>query len=189
MTADYSVIEGRLDGPSAPYSHTRLKTRTGFEFYVRSACPADAEDLGELLANISDEDRRFRFLTAVRNIPPQTLSRMTAVDHENTEDFFAFHDGMMIATAMIATATKGLDADRSRAEVAIAIHNKFRGKGIGWVMLEHAVAWAKAKGIAVVESIESYDNHDAIQLQREMGFSSRPYPGDASLVVIEKQLG
>jgi GNAT superfamily N-acetyltransferase len=189
MTTDYSIIEINSDGLLAPYSHTRLKTRTGFEFYVRSACPADAEDLEELLGNVSDDDRRFRFLTAVKKIPPQTLSRMTTVDHENTEDFFAFHDGKMIATAMIATSTNGPAADRSRAEVAIAIHSNFRGMGIGWVMLEYAVAWAKAKGIAVVESIESYESHDAIQLQREMGFTSHPYPGDASLVVIEKHLG
>ena len=160
-----------------------LTARSGFRFQVKPAEPADAHDLAELVSNISDDDRRFRFLTAITTLPRETLVRMTEVDHQRTEDFLAFDGSKMIASAMIAA-----DPELTRAEVAICIHGDYKKRGVGWALLDHAVGWAKSKGIKTVESIESWGNHDAIALQREMGFTAQPCPGDATLVLITKDL-
>lgn len=180
MSSDHIPIlaRGQESGP------TNLTTRTGFRFAVRPAEPDDANDLAALVSNVSDDDRRFRFLTAMTTLPSNTLTRMTNVDHQRTEDFLAFDGDTMIASAMVAA-----DAGLTRAEIAICIHNDYKKRGIGWALLEHAVGWARSKGIKTVESIESWDNHDAIELQREMGFTAHPYPGDATLVLISKDLG
>ena len=47
----------------------------------------------------------------------------------------------------------------------------------------------RSKGVELLESIESRENREAIALEREMGFTATSYPGDASLVLVQKKLG
>lgn len=162
-----------------------LTARSGFRFRVRPASPDDEAALAEFFTHVSREDMRFRFLSSIREVGHARLVEMTAVDHDRTEDFLAFDtDGRTI----IATAMLALDARRERAEVAIAIREDFKGRGIGWTLLEHVARYAEARGIKVLESVESRENHAAINLEREMGFTVESCPGDATLVIVKRQL-
>lgn len=164
----------------------KLKTRTGFQFDVRGARPSDRPALAEFFTHVTQEDLRFRFLTAIKTVPHDFLVRMTEVDHDRTEDFLATgEDGRtIIATAMLAA-----DADFDRAEVAIAVHRNYKKRGIGWTLLDHVARYAEAKGIRTLEAIESRDNRAAISLEREMGFTATSYPGDSTLMLVRKTLG
>lgn len=162
---------------------TGLVTRTGFRFDIRPACPDDEAALAEFFRHVTPEDRRFRFLTGLREVGHDFLIRLTQVDHDRTEDFLAFAEGgdMIIASAMLAA-----DPDLTRAEVAISIRSDYKKRGLSWTLLEHLSRFAQAKGIKTLQSIESRDNHDAIRLEREMGFVATAYPGDATLVLVQK---
>ena len=174
----------KSEPPAAEWSG-ELETRTGFRFLVRPARPDDEAALAEFFANVTPEDRRFRFLTAVRDVGHSFLQRMTEVDHERTEDFLAFaEDGRTIlASAMIAA-----DERLERAEVAMAIRSDHKRRGISWSLLEHVARYATARGIRTLESIEARDHHEAIALEREMGFEATEFPGDPSLVLLQKRL-
>jgi ribosomal protein S18 acetylase RimI-like enzyme len=80
------------------------------------------------------------------------------------------------------------DPDLERAEVAIAVSAESKHRGIGWTLLDHVAQYAAARGIGTLESIESRDNREAIGLEREMGFTMMPCPGDATLVLLRKRL-
>jgi acetyltransferase len=76
----------------------------------------------------------------------------------------------------------------ARAEVAIAVRSDFKHKGVGWTLLDHVAAYAAARGIGAIESIECRDNREAISLEKEMGFTATSCPGDATLVLLRKSL-
>ena len=59
---------------------------------------------------------------------------------------------------------------------------------MSWKLLEHVARFAEAAGVKTLQSIESYANHAAIELECDMGFTARPYPGDATLVLVERKL-
>ena len=160
-----------------------LTTRTCLRFSIRPATPADEAALAAFFTHVSPDDRRFRFLTGLNEVGHDLLVQMTQVDHDRTEDLLAFAEGgdTIIASAMLAA-----EPDRSRAEVAISIRADYKNEGIGWTLLEHLCGLAKVKGIKVLQSIESRDNHDAIRLEREMGFTASEYPGDPTLVLVQK---
>jgi ribosomal protein S18 acetylase RimI-like enzyme len=109
-----------------------------------------------------------------------------AVDHQATENFLAFdaENAVLIASGMLAC-----DPALERGEVAIAIHEDYKHRGVAWELLAHIARYAEAKGVQVIESVESCENHAAIDLEREMGFTAAPYPGDASLVLVSRKLG
>ena len=160
-------------------------TRTGFQFTVRPAQPADEEALGAFFERVTPEDMRFRFLTGLKTVGHDRLVAMTNVDHRQTENFLAFIGG---ETEIIATAMLACDAKMDVGEVAIAIRPEYKSKGVSWDLLSHVSSHAKDKGLTILQSIESRDSHAAIDMEREMGFTAASYPGDPTLVLVQKQL-
>lgn len=162
-----------------------LTTRSGVRLKIRPAAPEDHALLEEFFDAVAPDDLRFRFLTAVKKPAHDVVAPLVQIDHTTTENFLAFgEDGVtLLATAMVAAAP-GLE----RAEVAIAIRADFKHRGLGWTLLDHVAGYAAARGIGTLESIESRDNREAIGLEREMGFTASPYPGDATLVLLQKRL-
>lgn len=163
-----------------------LTTRSGYIFRVRPADASDEAGLTEFFTNVTPDDLRFRFLSAVKEVGHAQIERMTHVDHWGTENFLAFDSlhGTMIATGMLAA-----DVALETAEVAIAIHKDFKHRGVGWTLLEHVTRFARARGIKSIESIESRENHQAIELEREMGFTLLPCVGDPTSVIVRHSLG
>ena len=163
---------------------TALTTWKGFTFEVRPARPDDEPRLADLFARLTPEDRRFRFLTGAPRVGHDVLERLIRVDHDRTEDFLAFVGDELIASAMIAA-----DPAKQRAEVAIAIRPEYKNRGVGWALLGHLARYAREKGIELIESVECRENVEAIGVEKEMGFTAAPYPGDATLVLLQKRLG
>ena len=80
------------------------------------------------------------------------------------------------------------DDSLEKGEVAISIRAEYKHRGVGWEMLRHIARFAEEKGVQTLESIESRQNHEAIELEREQGFVTEPYPDDTALVLIRKRL-
>ena len=72
--------------------------------------------------------------------------------------------------------------------MAISARAEYKHRGVGWELLRHIARYAEANGVRTLESIENRDNYEAIELEREQGFVTEPYPDDAALVLIRKQL-
>jgi len=158
-----------------------LVTRSGYRFHVRPAMELDVQAVEGFFANVTPADLRFRFLTGVSHVPEEIITSMVRVDHRKTENFLAIDpDGSLVGSAMVA-ADDRLDT----AEVAISIHRDYKGRGIGWMLLGHVAAYARARGIRRLQSIENRENHAAIELEREMGFTARPVEGEPALVLVE----
>jgi GNAT superfamily N-acetyltransferase len=169
-----------MNHPSLP-----LTSRTGFRFRVRTALPVDDGTVADFFTHVTRKDLRFRFLSAVNTVATAQIAALTHVDHRWSENFLAFtHDGsMMIATAMLAC-----DPTFEHGEVAIVVREDFKRNGIGWEMLAHVARFADLKGVGILQAIESCDNHDALEVERDMGFTVEPYPGDTTLMLVTRKL-
>jgi acetyltransferase len=162
-----------------------LTTRSGFSFQVRSADEADEAVLAEFFTHVTPDDLRFRFLSAVQKVSHAQLALLTHVDHRRVENFLAFD---MVTGCLLASAMLAVEDDLDHAEVAIVIRSDVKDRGIGWSLLEHAAQRASVMGVKTLRAIESRDNHSAIGVEQDMGFTSRPFPGDFTLTLLEKAL-
>lgn len=162
-----------------------LTTRSGFEFHVRPVAPSDEEALAAFFDHVTKDDLRFRFLSPIPEVGKEMLSYLVNVDHDHKEDFLALDidDKTIVASAMI-----GANEDKSVAEVAIVVRSDYKNRGMSWTFLEYVVDEARRSGIKKLQSIESRENHAAIELEREMGFNAKSYPGDATLMLLEFDL-
>lgn len=160
-----------------------LETRCGFRFDIRLATHADEPGLAAFFAEVTDDDRRFRFLSAAAQVSPGQLHELADFAYHRHETFLAFVPGN---DEIIAAATLAADPDGRTGEVAISILPDFKGKGIGWTLLDHVAQEARSWGVTRLQSIESRENRAAISLEREMGFSARAVEGDPGLVLLER---
>ena len=168
-----------------PQWSAQLETKGGLKLNVRPAAPEDEAEMTRFLQDVSPEDLRFRFLSAVGKVGHSLVRPLVEIDHERTENLLAFDscDGRLVATAMIAADDKMEDA-----EVAIMVRPDLKGRGAGWSMLAHSCDYAKERGYKKVHSVELGDNSGVIALEKEMGFVASPCPGDASLTMLSKTL-
>lgn len=183
-----TVSEQRIRTESAASSDpfvSNLTTRSGFSLKLRSANESDGPLLAEFFGHVSKDDIRFRFLSGMKQVGSAQLALLTRFDHGRADHLLAFHPtaGFLLASAMLA-----LEDDPEQAEVAIALHADFKNHGIGWCLLDHLANVAASMGVRTIRSIENRGNRSAIELEREMGFTSRSYPGDSTLMLLEKTL-
>ncbi len=162
-----------------------LKTRSGEIIQARAVSPEDEALLADFFDRVSDEDRRFRFLSPRKHLTHEQLTPLVDVDHDRTESFIALDpvDGGVVAHAMLAC-----DAALDTAEVAIAVCSSWRGRGVGWAMLDLVGEAARQRGVRRVIAIEDRDNHAAIELEREKGFAPHAVEGEPHVVMLEKLL-
>jgi RimJ/RimL family protein N-acetyltransferase len=164
--------------------HTyELTTRDGVALIVRPVTEADEPALTAFFDTVSDEDRRFRFFAAGEHVSHEQLDALIHADHFRSESFIAFDaaTGELIASGLLASDNK-LDT----AELAVAVASAYRGRGVGWAMADVLAKEAQHRGVRRVISIESRDNHAAIELEREKGFTPEAFEGDPTLVVLSK---
>lgn len=155
-------------------------------FNVRPVLPDDQAALAEFFKHVTPDDIRFRFLTGIKDVGHDRLYALTHIDHQQIENFIALSDD---GSEIIATAMLACDADLKRGEVAIVIRSDFKNYGIGWELLKLVTRHARSLGVKIIESIESRENLAAIDLEREIGFTATSYPGDATLMLLQRTLG
>ena len=164
-------------------TNAELATRSGTVLSVRAASEADEPALSAFFDAVSDEDRRFRFFSAGEHVSHEQLDPLIHADHFKSESFLAFDKatGELVASALLAC-----DGALDTAEIAISIRKDYKGKGVGWALLDFLGQQAQERGVRRVISIESRENHAAIELEREKGFTPEPFEGDPTLVVLSK---
>lgn len=174
-----------LDTTLSEAAGVTLATRSGLVLELRPVSTADAGIVAALFARLSPEDLRFRFLSGRSHISDDQLAMMIAVDHRHSEHLLAFDrgSGELVASLMLVA-----DEHMETAEVAVAVAPDFKSCGIGWTLLKHAAELARERGVQRLRSLESRANHQAIEVERALGFRASDCDGDATLVLIEAEL-
>lgn len=179
------MTEQSLDVTLSEAGETNITTRDGVDLKLRPVTSSDTELLSRFYDSLSPDDMRFRFLSAQMHLSTAQLAAMVSVDHRHREHLLAFGkaNGEIIGSLLIAA-----DEDFDVAEVAISVAPAYKGRGVGWSLLQHAVELARERGIRKLCAIESRANRGAIEVEHTLGFTSSDYEGDATLALLEIEL-
>ena len=161
-----------------------IRSRTGLDLYVRPVRADDEPALIAFFGQVSPADRRFRFLSATDHPSHQQLLPIVTADHDHSESYITFDRAtdQIVASGLFASDPAG-----ETAELAVSIRADYRGQGVGWALLDVIAEAARKRGVRKVISIESRDNHAAIELEREKGFEPEYFDADPGLVLLVKR--
>ena len=160
-----------------------IPTRSGLALEVRPARAADEAMLIAFFDRVSDADRRFRFFSAGDHVSHNQLDPLIHADHFRSESYLAFDaaSGELVGSALLA-CDNALDT----AEVAVSVCARYKGRGIGWALLDFLGKQAEHRGVRRVIAIEDRENHAAIAVECESGFAAEPCEDDPTLVILSR---
>ena len=150
---------------------------------VRPIRPEDEALLHDLVAHMTQEDLRRRFLAPIRSLSHQLAARMTQIDYDREMALVAAHRGTVLGIARYFA-----DPDRLQAEYAVAVRSDWKGRGIGYVLMRRLIEIARQYGIGELVGDVLRENEPMLAMCRVLGFEIRADPNDAALVRVRKNL-
>ena len=177
----------------APYPDelTKAWTSGGQILTIRPIRPEDAETHAEFFKRLSPTDVRFRFFSAMRELSPERLARLTQIDYEREMAFIAVRpatsDTGDTSDTSDTSETVGVarlvsDTEGRVAEFAIAVRPDMKGHGLASHLMHRLIGWARARGVREVVGQILSDNAPMLAFVRHLGFAVHRLPDDPEVM-------
>ncbi|WP_445402130.1 bifunctional acetate--CoA ligase family protein/GNAT family N-acetyltransferase [Zobellella sp. An-6] len=132
---------------------------------LRPILPEDEPAHKEFVAHVSDEDRYKRFFADVV-IGHEELAHMTQIDYDREMAFVAVAGNGDILGVVRAVS----DPDNSDAEFAVLVRSDLKGVGLGRLLMEKIIRYARQRGLHSLSGITMPSNRGMVVLARKLGF-------------------
>lgn len=133
---------------------------------------ANKSDTSQILAVMKDAERSGFMLFAPdeRNLAPASLSNLIkSINQSATSGFFiAEHEDEILGYLLLKAET--LSRTSHRAQIAVGVHSKSRGKGVGTALFDYMIQWAINSQLHRLELTVIEHNEQAVHLYKKMGF-------------------
>ncbi len=168
----------------------------GGEVIVRPVRPDDAQMLQELVRGLKPESRYFRFASAIKELPPGLLARLTLIDYDREMALVAVYreraardDGGFDECERIVGVSRIItNPDQTSCEFSLLVADDFGGKGLGSRLMEGITDVAREKGLTDIEGLVLSNNADMLKLMRGLGFTAKPFPEDPDFKLVTRSL-
>ena len=159
--------------------HVTLRDRT--RVLLRPLKVADAALYPDFLNQVTREDLRLRFFSAMSEVRLELIDRLIHYDAAHAMAFIAIEEvsGRMLGVVRLHDDTNG-----ENAEFAILLRSHLKGHGLGWLMMKHMIAYAKAKGLKTVHGQVLAENATMLLMCGELGFHTLDDAGERGLKVV-----
>jgi len=146
---------------------------------IRPIRPEDAEAHGEFFKRLTPEDVRYRFFTALRELSPEQIARMTQVDYEREIAFVAVREstGETVGVARLVRETYATEG-----EYAVVTQPDMRGRGLARHLMTKLIDWGRAQGMSEIVGQVLASNQPMLAFVRRMGFHIRRMPDENDVV-------
>jgi acetyltransferase len=86
---------------------------------------------------------------------------------------------------MLGVVRMNADANYERGEYAILVRSDVKGRGLGYLLMQMIIEYARAEGLKTIEGQVLSENTRMLEMCRELGFSVSPDPHDADTCVVK----
>ena len=145
---------------------------------VRPVRPEDERLYETFFANVSAQDVRMRFFTPRVALSHQFLARLTQIDYAREMAFVALapKTGELLGVVRLV-----LDPDLVTGEYGILLRSDQKGRGLGWRLMEHLIAYARAEGVRQIKGLVLAENTTMLAMAERLGFKVRATQDDAEV--------
>ncbi|MHB8091518.1 MAG: bifunctional acetate--CoA ligase family protein/GNAT family N-acetyltransferase [Syntrophales bacterium] len=150
---------------------------------LRPIRPEDEPAEHEMLSSLSEDTLRARFFSAVKEISHEELILFCNIDYDRHMAIVAElrENGKKI---MIGVARLIMNQDLTSGEVAVLVHDRFQGKGLGYKLVETLIEIARERGLEDVRADVLTENGKMLGIFSHLGFATRRVSGGMSEVLL-----
>lgn len=150
---------------------------------IRPIRPEDEPGIADMMARSSLEDLRLRFFAPIRQLSHESAARLTQIDYDREMAFVAVDSGDLIGVSRLAE-----DPEGETAEFAILVRSDQQGRGLGERLMSELIAYARDRGIEVLEGSVLSENRRMLALCEKLGFARSAVPDDPSVAHLALRL-
>src|SRR5499427_6340586 len=157
----------------------------GSRIFVRPIRPEDEALYPAFLTAVTADDLRLRFFAPVKEFSHGFLARFTQIDYARAMAFIAIEEatGQMLGVVRVHA-----ECEYRTAEYAILVRSDLKGHGLGWMLMELMIEYARTEGLQSIRGQVLQENRTMLQMCRQLGFHIAPDPDESSIVVVTPSL-
>ncbi len=159
----------------------------GGQILLRPIRPEDAPQHQQFFSALAADDIRLRFFSAVRELPPAQLARLTQIDYDRAMAFIATRPNAQGQAETLGVVRAVTDPDNQSAEFAIIVRSDLKGRGLGRILFQKLVDYFRANGTGEIVGDALSENGGVQKLIRDFGGVVLPHP-EAGMVRLQLPL-
>lgn len=156
--------------------------RGGEQVLIRPVRPEDMALYPDLLRDVSAEDLQLRFFARVAELSASEADKLAHLDYQHEMAFIALDE---ITGRMLGLVRLRDELDEQTAEFAILVRSRLKGHGLGWMLMQRVVDYAKEKGLRRVYGDVLTENATMLQMCAELGFHAQEAGSGMKRVVLD----
>jgi acetyltransferase len=131
---------------------------------------------------VSAEDLRLRFFADVATLSAEERKKLSHLDYRHEMAFLALDDdtGRMLGLVRLKD-----EFDERTAEFAVLVRSRLKGHGVGWLLMNRVIDYAKQKGLRRIYGDVLAENTAMLQMCEELGFRTNDWGSDLKRVVLD----
>lgn len=145
----------------------QVTLRDGAKVLIRPLTPADGALYPDFLSEVTSDDLRLRFFAPMREVSPELIDKLIHYDPKKAMAFIAIEEA---SGRMLGVVRLHDDDGGETGEFAIILRTRLKGHGLGWLMMKHMIANAKAKGLKTVRGQVLSENTTMLMMCEQLGF-------------------
>jgi RimJ/RimL family protein N-acetyltransferase len=157
----------------------------GTRVLMRVLRPEDARHYPDFIAHVTLEDSRLRFFSAIRELSDRRIAQLTQLDYDRAMAFIAIDED---TDTMLGVVRLHRDEDHAGGEYAVIVRSALKGRGLGWLLMQRMIAYARALGLKNVHGQVLGENTTMLRMCAELGFEIRDDPGSKGIKVVKLRL-
>jgi RimJ/RimL family protein N-acetyltransferase len=163
-------------------SELREIIRGGERVLIRRMRLEDMALYPDFLGDVSAEDLRLRFFARIAELSAAEIHMLTHLDYRHEMAFIALDEdtGHMLGLVRLKD-----ELDEKTAEFAILVRSRLKGHGLGLVLMQRVIDYAKEKGLRRVYGDVLVENTTMLQMCAELGFHAEDMGSDIRRVVLD----
>jgi len=163
-------------------SELRETVRGGERVLIRRVNPEDMTLYPSFLRDVSAEDLRLRFFAHIAELSAEEIDKLSHLDHRHEMAFIALDEntGQMLGLVRLKD-----ELDEKTAEFAILVRSRLKGHGLGWLLMQRVIDYAREKGLRRVYGDVLAENSTMLQMCAELGFYTQDIGSNMRRVVLD----
>jgi acetyltransferase len=183
-------IEGARRFAIRPYPselQEKITLADGTVLLLRPVRPEDEPGFHEGFKRLTPRDIRMRFFASMKTLPHTLAARLTQIDYDREMALIAVTlgpderepvgGGEVLGVVRIAA-----DPDNRRAEYAVIVRSDVQQRGLGRILMDRIIAYARRRGIGEIFGHVLEENTGMLEMCRHLGFSLTAVPDEPGLV-------
>ena len=127
----------------------------------------------------------MRFFAPVKDFSHGFIARFTQIDYARAMAFIAIEE---TTGAMLGVVRLHADANYDTGEYAILLRSDLKGRGLGWLLMEMIIEYARAEGLRSIHGQVLQENTTMLEMCRNLGFKIGLDPEERSLSFVKLTL-